>query len=156
PCDRRAAVSADARAARLLLVPAEAAACMSIDEPQLLEWVTQQRWFGAKSRAVAHARILDRVELRAAEPKLGLALAEIRYETGAHAMYQLLYADDTMDGLEQPGLARELMSALRSGLTIQGADGIGEFKPAEGFAGLGRELEDARPVGAEQSNSSVV
>src|SRR4051812_22959426 len=115
---------------------------MSFDETKLLEWVTQQRWFGAKSRPVAHAEVLDRIELRAADPQLGLALAEIRYETGAHDMYQLLYADDTMDGLEQPGLARELVSALRSGLTIQGADGIVEFKPVEGYAGLGRELQD--------------
>src|SRR3954464_12739354 len=45
---------------------------------------------------------------------------------------------------------------MRSGLTLQGAEGVAEFAPIEGFAGLGKELLDARPVGAEQSNSSVV
>jgi predicted trehalose synthase len=45
---------------------------------------------------------------------------------------------------------------MRSGLTLHGAEGIVEFRPIEGFAGLGRELIDARPVGAEQSNTSVV
>jgi predicted trehalose synthase len=45
---------------------------------------------------------------------------------------------------------------MRSGLTLQGAEGIAEFAPIEGFAGLGRELLEARSVGAEQSNTSVV
>jgi maltokinase len=133
---------------------------MAFDEQTLLDWVTQQRWFGAKSRPVAQARVLDRVALRTADPQFGLALAEIRYETGAHDIYQLLYAqregEDMIDGLEDPALAREIVSAIRSGLTVQGEQGIVEFRPVEGFAALGRELIDARPVGAEQSNTSVV
>jgi maltokinase len=48
------------------------------------------------------------------------------------------------------------VSAMRSGLTLQGTDGAVEFAPIAGFAGLGRELRDARPVEAEQSNTSVV
>jgi maltokinase len=61
-----------------------------------------------------------------------------------------------MDGLDEPPLARELVSAMRSGLTLQGAEGIVEFRPVEGFAGLGRELSEARAISAEQSNTSVV
>jgi maltokinase len=133
---------------------------MSLDERTLIDWVTQQRWFGAKSRPVAHAQALDTIVLRTAEPQFGIALVEIRYETGAHDIYQLLYAqredDVVVDGLDDPALARELVSAMRSGLTVQGAEGIVEFRPVEGFAGLGRELMDARPVGAEQSNTSIV
>jgi trehalose synthase-fused probable maltokinase len=45
---------------------------------------------------------------------------------------------------------------MRSGLTLHGAEGIVEFRPVEGFAALGRELTEARPVGAEQSNTSIV
>jgi trehalose synthase-fused probable maltokinase len=131
-----------------------------MDERRLIDWVTQQRWFGAKSRPVAHARVLDTVVLRTAEPQFGLAIAEIRYETGAHDIYQLVYAEregeEIVDGLEDPVLARELVSAMRSGLTVQGEEGIVEFRPVEGFAALGRELLDARPVGAEQSNTSIV
>ena len=129
-----------------------------IDERTLIDWVTQQRWFGAKSRPVAHAQVLDRVALRTTEPEFGIALVEIRYETGAHDIYQLLYArhEDTVDGLDDPALARELVSAMRSGLTLQGEEGIVELRSVEGVAGLGRELLDARPVGAEQSNTSVV
>jgi maltokinase len=39
---------------------------------------------------------------------------------------------------------------------LQGAEGTVEFRPVEGFASLGRELLDARPVGGEQSNTSLV
>jgi maltokinase len=130
------------------------------DEQALIEHVTRQRWYGAKSRAVAHAQVLDSIVLRTAEPQFALALVEMRYETGAHDIYQLLYAlregELELDGLDDPALPRELVSAMRSGLTLQGAEGIAEFRPVEGFAGLGRELIESRAVGAEQSNSSVV
>jgi trehalose synthase-fused probable maltokinase len=104
--------------------------------------------------------VLDSVVLRTAEPQFALALVEMVYETGAHDIYQLLYALREgvleLDGLDDPALPRELVSAMRSGLTLQGADGIVECHPVEGFAGLGRELIAARPVGSEQSNSSIV
>ena len=133
---------------------------MSFDERELIEYVTSRRWYGAKSRTVAHSRLLDSVVLRAAEPQFALALVEMRYETGAHDIYQLVYAlrDDRfeVDALDDPAAARELVHAMRSGLTLQGVEGLIEFRPLEGFAGLGRELMDARAVGAEQSNTSVV
>jgi trehalose synthase-fused probable maltokinase len=131
-----------------------------LDEQALIDYVTQQRWYGAKSRTVMHARVLDSVVLRTAEPQFGLAIVELGYDTGVHDLYQLLYAlrdgELELDGLDEPQLARELVSAMRSGLTLHGAEGIVEFRPVEGFAGLGRELNEARPVGAEQSNTSVV
>jgi maltokinase len=124
---------------------------MSFDEQALIDGIVQQRWYGGKSRDVSHAQVLDSVVLRAAEPQFVLALAELRYDTGAHDIYQLLLPEE-----ENFGHARELVSAMRSGLTLQGSEGIIEFRPVPGFAGLGRELADARDVGAEQSNSSVV
>jgi maltokinase len=131
-----------------------------LDEQALIEYVTQQRWYGAKSRAVIHAQVLDSVMLRTTEPQFALALVELSYETGAHDTYQLLYAlrdgEFELDGLDEPQLGRELVSAMRSGLTLHGAEGIVEFRPVEGFAALGRELNEARPVGAEQSNTSIV
>jgi predicted trehalose synthase len=133
---------------------------MSFDEHSLIGYVTRQRWYGAKSRTVAHAQMLDSVVLRTTEPQFALALVEMRYDSGAHDIYQLLYAlrDGVLEieALDEPQLARELVSAMRSGLTLQGAEGIVEFRPVEGFAGLGRELANARSVGAEQSNTSVV
>jgi len=133
---------------------------VSFDEKALIEHVTRQRWYGAKSRDVAHAQVLDSVVVRSAEPQLALALVEVRYETGAHDIYQLVYAvrdgKVEIDGLSDTTLARELVSAMRSGLTLQGTEGIAEFRPVDGFAGIGRELVETRSISAEQSNTSVV
>ena len=133
----------------------------TLDAPELIRYVTQQRWYGAKTRAVSASEVLDTVVIRSAEPEFALSLVEMRYETGAHDIYQLLYAshegDVRIDGLaEDPGLARELVSAMRGGLTLQGEQGLVEFRPAEDFSALSRELGSARLVGAEQSNSSIV
>ena len=124
---------------------------MKIDAQHLVEHVTSQRWYGAKSRDVCHAEVVDSVPLRTTEPRFAIALVEMRYDTGAHDIYQLLHPED-----DTPGVARELMSAIRSGRTVQSAQGIVEFGAVSGFPGLVRELAEAREVGAEQSNSSVV
>jgi trehalose synthase-fused probable maltokinase len=133
---------------------------VSFDEHALIEHVTRQRWYGAKSRAVARSQVLDSVVVRTSEPQLAVALVEMRYDTGAHDIYQLVYAlrdgEIEIDGLADPALARELVSAMRSGLTLQGAEGIVEFRPVEGFAELGRELIETRSITAEQSNTSIV
>jgi maltokinase len=129
---------------------------MTFNEQAVIEYVTKQRWYGAKSRSVTHSEVLDSVELRTTDPHFTLELVEMRYDTGAHDIYQLLHGDTEIDGLEHPAAARELVHAMRAGLTLQGAEGTVEFRPVEGFAGLGRELLDARPVGGEQSNTSLV
>src|SRR3954447_7894706 len=132
-----------------------------MDEQSLIEYVTQQRWYGAKSRTVSHSEVLDTVKIRQAEPQLSLALVEMRFDTGAHDIYQLLVSGGgdgaPSDGLaEDAGLAREIVSAMRAGMTLQGSEGVAEFTPAEDFSALGRELGAGRLVSSEQSNSSVV
>src|SRR5256885_716142 len=132
-----------------------------MDEQSLIEYVTKQRWYGAKSRTVSHSDILDTVTIRQAEPQLSLALVEMRFDTGAHDIYQLLVSggdeDGHFDGLaEDAGLAREIVSAMRAGMTLQGSEGMAEFTPAEDFSALGRALGAGRLVSSEQSNSSVV
>ena len=48
-----------------------------MDERSLIEYVTRQRWYGAKSRTVSHSEVLDTVTIRQAEPQLSLALVDI-------------------------------------------------------------------------------
>ncbi|MFL5942241.1 MAG: phosphotransferase [Gaiellaceae bacterium] len=132
-----------------------------MDETALIDYVTAQRWYGAKSRTVSHSAVLDTVVIRQAEPQLTLALVEMRFDTGAHEIYQLLFAGDpeagNFDGLaEDAGIVREIVSAMRAGLTLHGSEGVAEFCPAADFSALGRELGAARLVSSEQSNSSVV
>ena len=134
---------------------------MSFDERSLIEHVVQQRWYGGKSRGIAHAQVLDSAVLRTQEPQLALALVEVRYETGVHDLYQLLFSyregEPGLDVLaDEPALARELVSAMRSGLTVQSADGSIEFQRVEGFPGLAKELGWPRAIDTEQSNTSIV
>ena len=96
-----------------------------MDERSLIEYVTRQRWYGAKSRTVSHSEVLDTVTIRQADPQLSLALVEMRFDTGTHEVYQLLVSSDTegepVDGLaEDAGIAREIVSAMRAGVTLQG------------------------------------
>jgi predicted trehalose synthase len=123
-----------------------------MDSDALIEHVTQQRWYGAKSRTVVHAEVLDSVVVRSVEPELMLKLVGLTYDTGAHDVYQLFSGAETE-------LARELVSAMRSTRMLQGAEGVVDFHPAD-FALLGQDigpsLGGGRLVSSEQSNSSVV
>jgi maltokinase len=119
---------------------------------ELIGYVTAQRWYGSKGREVARAGIVDHVEL----PGLLLALVEIVFPEGTHEVYQLL-AGETLDGLAEPPVARELVHLIRTGKPQRTAgQGTIDFHQVDGFAGLGAELTSARVNDAEQSNSSVV
>jgi maltokinase len=122
-----------------------------LDERELIEYVTAQRWFGSKGREVMAARIVDAAEL----PGLLLALVEVRFREGTHEVYQLLVGDG-LDGLAVPALGRELVRLVRMGKPHPAGDGTVEFHQVPGLAGLGAELTTTRPIESEQSNSSVV
>ena len=113
-----------------------------MDERSLIEYVTRQRWYGAKSRTVSHSEVLDTVTIRQAEPQLSLALVEMRFDTGTHDVYQLLVSGGDegapFDGLaENVGIAREIVSAMRAGVTIQGSEGVGRVQPGRGLLRAG-------------------
>jgi trehalose synthase-fused probable maltokinase len=125
-------------------------------EPDLLASIVDRRWFGSKAREVVGAEIVDRVRLREPAPTLDLALAEVRFQPGTHETYQLLLGPDGEDALAEVALARELVHLVKGGATVQTPGGATiDFQPLAG-PGLGRELATTRPIGAEQSNSSVV
>ena len=122
--------------------------------------MTQQRWYGAKTRTVSESELLDWVTL-SDESEFALALMQLRYETGAHDLYQLFtcrHGDQLeLDALAaDPGLARELVRSMRDGRVLHGERGVAEFEPAEGYDGLAREVQLAQLVESEQSNSSVI
>ena len=121
------------------------------NERELIDFVTNQRWYASKTRDVSHSQVVDRAVLRD-DPHLELLLVEIRFDTGTHETYQLL-ADDTLDALTDPLSVRELVPMMRRGVRVRAVDGVVEFAA---ISGLGGELREARPVGAEQSNTSIV
>src|SRR5918997_1770481 len=145
-----------------------------LDEAVLQEWVVAQRWFGSKTREVAHIDIVESLELRSEPPRLVLALIEARFGAGTHETYQvplglrpvdegwservILHADGwtVYDALADPAGGRELLHRMRSGSELTIDQGMLRFAWAESAgAGLGGTV-DVRPVGVEQSNSSVV
>jgi len=125
------------------------------DEQALIEFITEQRWFGSKTRNVIHARVVDRAVLRPDEPRLELQIVEIGFDTGTHETYQLL-TDDGLDALADPRHVRELVHLLRSGRKLPAGEGVIEFGAVEGSAAAGQELREARAITTEQSNTSVV
>jgi len=131
---------------------------LQIDESALVEHVRDQRWFGAKSRELVGANVIDVATLREIDPPLYLVLAELRYPEGTHDLYQLLLGqeDELRDALDDDSPAREIVHLIRSGARVSGDDGAIEFNAVPGFSGLGRELHSPRRIESEQSNTSVV
>ena len=100
------------------------------------------------------------------------ALVEARFPTGTHETYQVplglrpadegwnervIFENDdwtVYDALADPAAGRELLHAMRSNAESSRQDEF-IFRWAERGAGLGGTV-DVRPVGVEQSNSSIV
>jgi maltokinase len=145
-----------------------------IDEQALIDWVTTQRWFGSKSRTVSHASVVETVELRATAPQLVLAFVEVRFQPGTHETYQVLIGErpedegwsegviattrgmTLYDALLDSVLARELVQLMRANAAVQVTDGAIEFSTMEGLGATGSQVREGRPIGVEQSNTSVV
>jgi maltokinase len=139
-------------------------------EDSLREFVVAQRWFGSKSREVAHFRVLETIPLTA-QP-VGLAVLEVEFLPGTHELYQLpigakpegewskgvICTNDGMtiyDAMTDPDTARQLVRLIAANTDIETGQGTAEFRPV-GDAALPAEIGAVRPMGAEQSNSSVV
>jgi trehalose synthase-fused probable maltokinase len=146
----------------------------TLDQQTLNEWIVAQRWFGSKARDVAQIEVMEAVPLRSEPPVLVLAVVEARFPTGTHETYQLPLGlrpagegwDQRVimesggwtvyDALADPAHGRELLHRMRGGSEVSLEDGTLRFRWAESAgAGLGGTV-DVRPVGVEQSNSSVV
>jgi trehalose synthase-fused probable maltokinase len=143
-----------------------------IDEARLVEYVTGRRWFGAKSREVAGAGVLEATVALEGPPALVLAFVEIRFMPGTHDIYQLPFglrpqaerwergvvaeSDGwtAYDAMDDPVLARELVRLIGSGETLGNEERVLEFRTVNGVPEA--SLGDARPMGVEQSNTSVV
>jgi maltokinase len=140
-------------------------------EDDLREFVLAQRWFGSKSREVAHFRLLETIPLT--EQPLGIAVLEVEFLPGTHELYQLpigarpegewtegvICTNEGMaiyDAMTDDDMVRQLVHLIAENTDIATGQGVAEFRtmphPA---AGLG-EVGTVRPMGAEQSNSSVV
>jgi trehalose synthase-fused probable maltokinase len=147
-----------------------------LDQERLHDWVVARRWFGSKSREVTQIEIAEAIPLRSEPPLLVLALVEARFGEGTHETYQLPLGlrpaeEDWSEGvicetggftvydaLVDPAHGRELLHRMRGSDQVSGGDGEGtvRFRWAPGAEAAGGGTVDVRPIGVEQSNSSVV
>ena len=106
----------------------------SLSSDELLSVIAGQRWFASKAREPESAEV---VGCHAADAGVVVALVEVRFPEGTHDTYALALGDADgrlVDALADPRLVRELLV----------------------IAGVRTEGRSVRPMGVEQSNSSVV
>jgi predicted trehalose synthase len=141
-----------------------------IDVDALTEWVESQRWYASKSRHLSGVELSESILLSAQEPKLMIALLQARFTTGTHELYQLplglrkerveggistVEGWTAYDALEFPEHGRELLRRIDAGKPIDTEQGRFSFERANGVLKLPKNVE-VRPMGVEQSNSSLV
>lgn len=132
--------------------------------PQLAEYLPRQRWFGAKDRTIELVRICSTEVLQGdgSWPALVRVDAEVALQGTDDARYQIFL------GLRPTGVACEFLAGHEAAV-------VGEFETSQGQALVYDALLDSelalallrvvapdlpaervRPLGAEQSNSSLV
>jgi maltokinase len=126
---------------------------------ELRDWLREQRWFAAKDQAIGGVAAIERAELVAGA---SLVLAQAQLAGGAHELYQLLMDPergvDGFDVLAEPACAHALLAAIEAGGELEGQHGRFAFRRARGEGAVASVAPDepVRPMGVEQSNSSVV
>src|SRR5947209_18608085 len=114
----------------------------------LTDQLVEQRWFASKAREIAHCDVVERIDLR---DGLQATFIDTVFSAGTHETYQLLVAD----GSEEDVLAERagvLLALIREGADVEQGESVIHFRH---LAEIG-DVAEPRPVGAEQSNSSVV
>ena len=141
-----------------------------LDGLVLLGTIASQRWFAGKSRDVLDARVLDAGIAPGGPPILAFGIVEVRYGLQSHDLYHLPLgfrpADEgwkesviaepggwtVYDAIVDPELMRQLVALMRTGATLQLEQATISFHGSDDLA----EPLAIRPMGVEQSNSSVV
>jgi maltokinase len=146
---------------------------LRLDEQALEDWVVEQRWFGSKAREVVQLGVLDVVPLRFEPQLLASWMVEARFAPGTHEVYQVPVAARPVeegwseaaiaeadgltfyDALADPEQGLALLELMRANARLETEHAVSEFHWVEGTRDPGPSAP-VRPMGAEQSNSSVV
>jgi maltokinase len=145
---------------------------MAVSEEVLTDWISSQRWFGAKARDVAQFNVLDVVVLREESPALALTIVEARFGAGTHELYHVPIGVRPADVNWEQGLICEgdgftaydalgdpVQTALLARLLGSAAEVLrGETSISFHWVGgdpVGLETP-SRGIGGEQSNTSIV
>jgi predicted trehalose synthase len=119
---------------------------------RLAEYLRERRWFAAKSREISHADVVEEVPLPGG---LRLTFVDVVFGAGTHETYQLLRAaDGEEDVLDRR--AGTLLELMRAGADVAGAESVVRFRALGEIPEVAGGPAGLRPMGAQQSNSSVV
>jgi trehalose synthase-fused probable maltokinase len=152
--------------------PVRADTLTALDPVELSDWVERQRWYASKSRHVTHVDLVEMATLGDEPPLLVLALLQTGFATGTHELYQLplgMRPVDTggpdaitetggwsvYDALADPELGRVLLRWVDETGELEAQDGRFSFHLTGGRLDLPEDTP-VRPMGVEQSNSSLV
>jgi len=145
---------------------------MSVSDEVLADWISSQRWFGAKARDVAQFNVLDVVVIREDAPALALTIVEARFGAGTHELYHvpigvrpagekweqaLICESDgftAYDALADPVQTALLGRMLATAAEIHRGDTNIDFHWIGGDP-VGPETP-SRSAGVEQSNTSII
>ncbi len=129
---------------------------------ELTTWLEQQRWFGGKGVPISKVEALERIPLQSAS-EAEVEIVRVSYVLGSPETYLVLLqrtADGGLrDALEDPAVARAVLSFARDGRQVSLASGMVRSETI----GRGGELLSSLPpepavraLGVEQSNTSLV
>jgi trehalose synthase-fused probable maltokinase len=114
----------------------------------LTDYLVEQRWFGSKSREVAHSDVIEEIPLG---DDVTATFVEAVFGPGTHETYQLIRSgSEHGDALADH--AGVLLDLMRRNADVNCEESCIRFRSLEEIG----EAGPPRPVGAEQSNSSVV
>ena len=130
-----------------------------VDTERLREWLTAQRWYASKTRAVSAVEVIEQLP-SGVDDGLLITLVQARFATGTHELYQLILGGSAdgpsgFDALSDPPTARALLALIESGEDMAAPDGRFSFRLV-GDPTSDLPAVTVRPMGVEQSNSSVV
>jgi maltokinase len=146
----------------------------ALPKDALAAWASAQRWFSSKQREVREFNVLDLVVLSAGDPVVAIVIAEARFGTGTHDLYQLPIAVrpassgwtegvicTTADHVVYDALLDEAADAVlaehvSASTAIERPAGCMRFHWEAAGVEVPRPRPRARTMGAEQSNTSVV
>ena len=143
-----------------------------LDGLVLLGMIASQRWFGGKSRDVLDARVLHAGVVPGGPPILAFAIVEVRYGLQTHDLYHLPLgfrpSDDgwvqqavvaetdgwvAYDAIADRELVARIVELVRAGESLDVGGAAIVFSGSET---LPAAIGTVRPMGVEQSNSSLV
>jgi trehalose synthase-fused probable maltokinase len=128
----------------------------AVDDDALVPYLQEQRWYGAHSRELQSAYVVETVPLDD-DGALRLALVDLVFDTGTHDLYQLLVRDeggDVFDATGDPALATRLVELTAARAVVEGSGGHVTFDAIRPVTPPVSPM--ARPLGADASNTVVV